>query len=509
MDLLPIELLIVMADVARQIILRRTFRPSWRELDGWFGDGSKTMRGMRLLVRQGRVCRLDAEDRLDFRHDRLRDRFLVQAMADLLHVPEPPEDIITDPYFSAIVGKALAGTELPTERLASLRRQAPWVVFEAIRQVGEPSNQHHDRLFEEARTWAANESQSAPESVVTAICWILIETDSNRILPIINAIKPSVLLMAAALRNGSAEHGMRFLRVTVRHDFEPGRGNVLRDRIVEHAGHRHGDQIAQQLRELMIPKDLAALDANSYLAVLGHFRFAGFDQIILDVWRQHQDEVLAYAIWAAVRCPLRDVNEVLGPLVMRLAALTARKDCTKDVTEQELTPLYLGWGVRRGITAEALDYLLEAGRQDHILRPDISLMVERVDHPDAVELLVRHLADGGGANSWSHLTGIGDSEQQIRLRSRRSTDRLHGLWQSSSEPDKVRIHAFCLWLQTTGYKDAAALRTIEAGSPLYPYAVQHRIKLRDYSVVPELLQLLRSNDHRGWWWVLAHRVPLN
>ena len=379
-------------------------------------------------------------------------------------------------------------------------------LFEAIRQVGEPSTQHHDRLFEEARNWATSESRSFRDSVLTAICWTLIETDSSQVLPIIDAMEPNSMLMAAGLRNGSAKHGMRFVRNGVRHDFEPGTGDALRDRIVEHADHRHGKQIAKQIREQLSPTDLAALDAKSYLALLGHFRFAGFDQLILDVWKRHQDEVLAYAIWAAARCPLQDVNHVLGPLVERLAALPVRQDYTKSLTEREWMTLFLGWGFRPGITLEALGYLLEAGRQDPVLRRDISLMVEGVDDPHALEFLVRHLADGGGSNLWSHLTGIGDGEPQIRLRSSQTTDRLRSLWQSPGESEKIRTQAFCLWLQTTGCKDAALLGTVESGSPFYRYAVQHRIKLGDASVVSDFLRLLRSDDLHGWWWVLAHRV---
>jgi len=505
-DLLPAELLDVLARVAREMILRRNLRPLWGVLEGWLGDGSKGMRGMRLLVRQAQVCKLDAEGRLDFRHDRLHERFLVQAMADLLQLPEPAEDIVTDPYYSAIVGKALARTELSAERLASLRTQAPWALFEAIRQVSEPSSQYQARLFQEARTWGANESQSVPESFRAAIGWTLIETDSSHVLAIIDAMKPNALLMAAGLRNGSAQHGMRFLRDRVRHDFEPGGGDNLRDRIIEHAGHRHGEQLSRNLREQLSHPEIDGLDANSYLALLGHFCFADFDQLIQQIWRRHQDEVLAYAIWAAARCPLRDVNGVLGPLIERLAALPIREDYTKSPTERESMALYLGWAFRRGITQEGLTFLLESGRQDGTLRKDIARMVEGVDHPEAIEFLVRHLAAGGGSNLWSDLTGIGDGEPNTRLRSSPTNDRLLRLWQSSDELEKVRTQAFCLWLQTTGCNDPALLRTIETDSPFYPYALQHRIKLGDNSVVSEVVSQLRSNDMHGWWWVLAHWV---
>jgi hypothetical protein len=505
-DLLPAELLLILVDTSRTMLHDRNLRPSWAQLVGCFGDGSKTVRGMRLLIQQGHVCRLDLEDRLEFRHERLQERFLVQAIGHMLELPELPEPVVSDPYYSEVVGKALAQADLPIERLARLRTCAPWTFFEAIRQAGEPSSQHQVRLFEEARNWATNESKNAPESMLSAICWALIETDSSAVLSIVDAMKPNALLMAAGLRNGSAEHGMRFLRAAVRRDFEPGRGDGLRDRIVEQARHRHGENIAQQIREHLSNPNLAPLEAKSYLALLGHFRFAGFDELILNAFARHRDDVLAYAIWAAARCPLNNTQDVLGPLLERLAILPVRRDHTKNLSQREWDTLHLGWSFHRGVTPEAVSYLLQAVERHGLPPEDVSLMIEGVDNADAVEFVVRHLADGGGSNLWSGSTGIGDGEPQVRSRSPETVSRLSSLWQSDNEPASVRTKAFCLWLQATGSKDSTYLASIKPDSPFYRFAVQHRIKLADRSVIPALLDLLRSDDMHGWWWMLAHRV---
>jgi hypothetical protein len=505
-DLLPGEILEVLVRVARESIFRRNLRPTWSELEGWFGDGSKELRAIRLLVRQGHVCKLDAEGRMDFRHDRLRDRFLVEAMARLLHVEGSPEDVVIDPYFSAIVGKALARFGVPAGRLSYLRKLAPWVIFEAIREVGEPSSPDHESLFEEARAWATSEGQSATDSVLTAICWTLIETDSSRVQRIIDAFEPNPLLMAAGLRNGSAEHGMRFLRRGLGHDFEPAFGDALRDRVLEQANHRHGMEIAEQLREQLSRPVSSPIDARSYLALLGHFRFAGFDRLIMETWERHHDEVLAYAIWAASRCPLVDVNGVLEPLLARLATLPRRELDEKGPVLRECIIHDLGQVFDKGITPEALDFLLRLGRRDPSLRSDITSMVERVDDPDAIEMLIRDDAERDWPSRRVELTGIGDGDPKTLVRSSQTIDRLRGLWQSPAESDEVQTQAFCRWLQCSECKDIALLKAIGAESPLRRYAIQYRIKLGDSSVAPELLTLLRSDDLGGWWWALARRV---
>lgn len=506
-DLLPRELLNIIARVAHEMIIRKNLRPSWQELANWFGDGSSELHGMRLLVRQTQVCRLDVEDRLDFRHDRLQERFLVDAMANLLQSPKSLDEVLCDPYYSSVVGKALTQAEVTAERLAWLREQSPWVMFEAIRHIAQPSNPHQNCIFDAAEYWAANESNTALDSVLTAISRTLMETDSTRVLQIINILKPSYLLTAAGLRNGSIENGLRFIQDGMGGDFEPAFGNTLWDKIVEHAVHHHREEIARQLRDQFIDRELSAANSNSYLALLGHFRLAGFDDIIMAIWQPHEDQVLEYAIWAAARCPLLDASLVLAPLIKRLIAV--RKNDTKSPPDHEYATLFLGWGFRRGITPDALNHLIAEGKQDPKACADISLMVEGIDHPDAAEFLVRNLASGGGSSLWSNLTGFGDGEPHVLMRSPQTCHHIRNISEDPNESKEVRVKAFCLWLQMTGCRNVVALSAIEATSPLFRHAVQHRIKIGDRSVVPELLQLLKSKDMQGWWWVMTHRVWCN
>lgn len=109
-------------------------------------------------------------------------------------------------------------------------------------------------------------------------------------------------------------------------------------------------------------------------------------------------------------------------------------------------------------------------------------------------------------NAMTSRDGIWDGEPEVRPRSAATVARLLSLWQSPNEPEGIRRGAFWYWLQSTGCKDVAFLSQVDPGRSFYSLAVQQRIKLGDASVVPELLQLLRSDNLQGWWWVLAHRV---
>jgi hypothetical protein len=109
-------------------------------------------------------------------------------------------------------------------------------------------------------------------------------------------------------------------------------------------------------------------------------------------------------------------------------------------------------------------------------------------------------------NAMISRNGIWEGEPQTRPRSAATIARLLSLWQSPNESEDIRRRAYWYWLQSTGCKDVAFLSQVDPDLCFYHLAVQHRIKLGDVTVVLELLQLLRSDDLQGWWWVLAHRV---
>lgn len=506
-DLLEHELHDALKKFAHEMLIHRNLQPSWADLECWLGADSKSLQGLRALVKQSRICMLNPENRVDFRHDRLQQYFLIDAVLDLLRQPALPEEILIDPYYSSIVGVALAHAQLSPEKLDRLRKIGPWVLFETIREFGEPSNNHHNGLLEVARDWAANDSRTAPSSVVLSICWSLAETDCSKIIPIIDAMEPNHILMIAGLRNGSAQHGMRYLRSHAKINFEPGGGDVLRDRIVEHARYRHSNIISDNLRKQLARDDLTALDAKAYLALLGYFRFAGFGPLIQDIWKKHQDDVLYYAVWAAACCPIENVEKVLHPLVDRIAQLPVEEECANDMTDRRWMAVRLGWGFRRGITSEALACFLQASQQDEKLREDVLLLLKGVDHPDAIEFVIRNIAANEPRSCFlSELTGFGDGEPKTKPRSVSTSERLREIWESNTEPERVRHFAFSAWLQATDCKSIELLRSIGRQSPIFQYAVQHRVKLGDPLAASELLFLLKISDVNSFWWDMAHRV---
>ncbi len=73
----------VVSNFATQMLLRRNLNPKLNDIKEWFGDSSEEVRGLRILVKNEKLCRIEDEKML-FRHDRIREVLLVEGIGKLL-----------------------------------------------------------------------------------------------------------------------------------------------------------------------------------------------------------------------------------------------------------------------------------------------------------------------------------------------------------------------------------------------------------------------------------------
>lgn len=505
--LLPSEVRRILVKLAQEMLLRRDLRPSWHDVRDWFGHTSEEILGLRGLVQQGHVCRIDAEERIAFRHDRIQERLLVDAMDGLLRVAQPPEDVISDPFFARLVGKAIMRDGHREDWPQRLRSSAPLTLFEAIRHFDEPTTKHQRNILAQVDDWAQHDSRRAPKALVGAVSWTLLETESHAARRIVDALEPNPVLMLAGFRNGSARHGLSYMKAHLKMGFEPGMGDRLRDRIVAHVAHHNSPRLLEELDAVAQSSDVAWEDAAAFLALIGHLGLAGFEESINSLWRVSPDRLVGYGIWAASRCPVSDVGPLLDPMLDHLAGMPEREKSHEAPSEREYTALYLSWAFRRGMTEESIQFLLaRARRAQRSLRRQILLMIESADDPDVMEFLVYQMVSQYASRRWERASCFSDADpESISLRPE-SRDRLRRLWDSDREPRQVRVQAFSIWLIATSCTDTALLRLIPEKSPLFQSALQQRVKLGDLSAAEDLLVQLTSNALGGFWWMVAHRV---
>ncbi|MCC6574417.1 MAG: ATP-binding protein [Planctomycetes bacterium] len=492
--------------VAIWMLRRRALQPTWNDVAGLFPTGSNQGDAIRCLIKDRYLCFLDDRDRLIFRHDRLRDQLLVQGMQQLMAGSGTENETIFDPYFARILGQALIQDSVDPSWVALAKQAAPLALFESIRFLGTPQTPRHEAIKNAAIAWCKTESISAPGQLLHAVDWTLKETDSTLVPELVQAHELSLISVLAGLRNGSIDCGFKYVRGHIGVGFQPGCNDAQFERIALHASKRHLTRLQQECNALLDFNRLTDDDVAGWLGIIGHLELPDRDITIRHLWEKSPDKRLDYAIWAAARCPVKDVRTLLDPMLEQLTKLPTREPGAEMPTDREEIPVQIGWGFAKGITTDAMKHLIHVGRSNPALADDVSYMLERVDHPDAMEYVVQRLAAGAGSNHWSFLDGVSTGPMKRELFSKQTADRLATIWRNTGESEGLRRKSFGLWLIVAPDIDLSDLQQIRSEEPIYLQSIQTRAKLGDATVVPQLIDILRAERLARFWWTMTPQV---
>lgn len=499
----------VLAGLALQMLQRRKLYPSWEDIRTWFQNEPEYIPILRELVRLEKLCRVSddaGKATFVFRHDRIQETLLTQAAKAAFLESAKAADLLSEPYYAEIFGRALARSDLNKEFLQEVQRQNPVALIEAIRNFGTASSGFHHLIVEAAKGWVNNEvaSQKTSEAILDAASWILVETDSPAVLEITELFPPNLIIFLARLRNGSASSGARYC--TRRNGLEPAVNDRLRDRIIDVAKRNHGQQIIDELKNLLTSADAMDNKRRGFLALAGYMATEELEDAIASCWELATEKaiVLLEAIWAAIHCCGTQPAKLLDPLIATWINLPEKDDRPGypgliEIAEE------LRFALARGIPEKVVDYFVGVYDKHESLCWPIIYMLDHVDAPDAVNLIVRYAADIGrkieGTQSFSpQLVMLGDawdsSQNESRKLSQDSLMRLLELWTNEKNDKFVQRSAFYIWLRATRQENLERLRSINSQSPHYRDVLIKRMRLGDRDVVPDLLAALPFD---GYW----------
>jgi hypothetical protein len=89
-----------------------------------------------------------------FRHDRIQQALLVESMIELLAKITSDSEILYEPFYAEIIGRAIARSPQSKEFLRELRNRLPLALVEAIRCFATPTTDYHQAIAEEVKKWA-------------------------------------------------------------------------------------------------------------------------------------------------------------------------------------------------------------------------------------------------------------------------------------------------------------------------------------------------------------------
>jgi hypothetical protein len=176
---------------------------------------------------------------------------------------------------------------------------------------------------------------------------------------------------------------------------------------------------------------------------------------------------------------------------------------------------HIKWAFRKDVPVSAIAYFIERAKKT-ALRWPITYMLNGLDHPDAVEFVVRELAEtdrrleGTGSFSPFSISATDDwsrdQEDGRRQMSAESRTRLLALWRNCENDKHIRQQAFRFRAATRSTEDLHILRSTD-DPELNSSVLWQRLLRGDRDSIPALLLKLKGSDRdRKFWWQFAGHV---
>lgn len=505
---------LVLLALGSEMLRHRSLDPSIEELSSW-DLSSEDREVIRLLCRFDDLIRTEGSStnqRLRFRHDRVRDWVLTTAAIAMDARGELDTAIFSEPMLADIVGAMLVRTEGNSEQLKRASAESPLALFEARRQAPSDSDLAA-RISGAALAWLEKEENrtDATASLRWQALAALEGLIGKDIIALVNAFPGEwYAKMQARLYNGDLAGGIALcgsIDLMIAADWTRQAAELLYD------------QDPTALRRKMTSIIDKALDKEEE-PVHGIICFAGvlgdpvFASPLQNLWGRDgaREERLQSYLWAFARCatPATAAN-LLDPVCTIWAALPATTDKEFEVPARfELAGDTLRFAFRRIVPVGALDYFIRrAGDED--LRWPIEYMLQEVDDPRAVLFEARLGADNlrRKDDTYFFRNGVRDhwarAHREGRPMSVASRNALFAIWTDKNCDAEYRMSAFDIWVATHGPDDLVALKQHYADEALADRILRARLERYDRSAVPLVIGKL-SGKKPSFWWQFTRQV---
>ena len=503
---LAVSYTLALQDLAQQMVLHRSFHPTWSEVQQWFAQSEATVQRLEVVAAQGHVCRIRSTSNdhvLEFRHDRLSEFCTSQALQAFLPEPDLHCAQVFDPFYVPYLGRCLARTEFESNVLDRVEVNGPVSLIVSLRYFPVSSNGYARQWVARAATWLLNCRRSAAE--MHHAVQLLREVETPFTLEVTEAWKVDPSIWEARLRCGDAYAGA----LSLSHDFLPRSNYAWFEQLIEDADGHHHLALVDGTANILLRGTWSTAVMQGAFTLAGYLGDAELEPAIAACWtrtpQMEKKDVLLQALWAAMRCSNEDSRGVLAPILQAVLLLDDTQENPSRLSERDQLLAELSPAGRHGYSVPVLEFLSEIGNDEQFERIVVGLL-ERVDHPIAVRFMMTKLA------WWSERAQQAKSFNPFANTWRENWEKRHGgspistaslaemrlLWEDTTRPDWLRSFALTCWAELT--PDIASLKESAERCPTDKTAIWHRAKAGDRSVTKDYMAYLDKDWH--WLYVM-------
>lgn len=499
--------------LAEEMLAHRQIDPHWLNVSEWANVQGDPLRLIARIAHDGALIRLTdstVNQRLVFRHDRVRDWLLADAAAEFEHRNALPTYIVAEPYYAEVIGTVLVSSSPEPDFLRRVAEANPLALFHALRLAGEATQSSYDVILQAIDSWLDNPATHDISNLhlrLEALA-MLAETDSQHVPAIARKFsdRRTYSGQLARLRNGDTTGGIELCMRS-----EPGVSAPWRDIQIEHAKLHHGAKLSKDLDGFLRRKDMNGPTRVGTLRLAGHIGNPSLAHAIEVCWNIDDEKLdhLAEYLWAFGQCCGNESARFLGPVCNAWAALPNKSEREDESSPRDDLAAYdLRFAFRRCPPRAAIDYFIQRATHDDLKWP-ITFMLHSIDHPKALAFLVQELAaiqkELEGTKSFSIFahTAIGEwrrAQEAGRPMSDESRELLLSLWQNDEKDKFLRSAAFSLWAATKRDDDLDVLRRVSVPEYLADRVLEQRLVRGDQQAIPALIEKLRTNNNWYWWY---------
>ena len=501
--------------LAEKLVEKRVIFPHWQQVRRWFSGDQDTLAALRKLIDQARIVHLNTEgsaDTLAYRHDRVRDYLLTQAMIRLISNDRLRDDLWAEPFYAELIGGALA--ELPPAAIDQAGRRNPAALFAAL-QDASLATSRRQQVLNLAQAWIASSTfkTNRVEQQRRHAMRYLARTDGDFVAPLAMQFPFSFPQYEALIRNGNARAAAaRCARSG------PGMNDPWRDRMLTHALSRH-PQFVADLASLISGAPLTAEQLEGALNLAGEIGDPALCDALAARWSTKPSLTEGW-LWAVLRCCPPIGHRLADTLCDAWAKLPTK--VRRSGRGYDSNPRYdvachsLPFGFARKPDPSAIAFLIARAKRDRALHRYLSSILSQVDLPEAVLFsakaaakISRQTEKTGGINLYAiELERLWSPEQHGRVLSAQSRSAVERVWRNRRRSAHDRKAAFLIWRQTPTRDEVASLAALEADPVLADAALRTRLRTSDQSAVPLLKQRIWNAEHGNYWWHNARQVGL-
>ena len=493
-----------------------------RVLTPTFDDAIEVMRGngkeeiFRRLINDGAVISIDDGERLRFRHDRVRDFILVEHAVALIRDNAEVSEIVRDPFLAEVIGTAVFSRAASADIEALCNTISPLALFYVYARAVRVRSDLRSQLFKlcESRL-ASSEFLTGPKSQVYAIQSVLAQLDGADVRCLLEATGEYSFIQEEGLaRNGCVKSAAAFCYY---HD--PFMTSPRRDALLSHLRSTAGENWIREVGRYLIEFDGSEKLEQGALYLAGEIGEAELIVPLKKRWRAHVAAgrpLTAGILHAAIRCAVGRDDSFVEEIVRAWANLPEKNDEREYSNPRYHVSNYaLGGAVRRDPSDRIIGYLIRLSQRVPGLKSCLAPILNNADHPDAVKYVARVVAELDRqcegtdhfniwgmyfADHWKPTPDRGFRQMSVLSRTALKTE-----WQDQDSDIWVRRRSFDLWSARLNQEDLKEL----ASSPpkgLEDRALSARLRNRDASAKPDLVQMILKEENDQYWLQFAKYV---